>query len=110
MTGLGTSNAVIATSASVPPAVPAPSAGSEHAGSTLPLQVDGGAEAAAALVELSGVSPVTVENYEQSIPPNLATAAVLASQLAIRGGLSTAERSGVFALMNRSAVLALAGD
>jgi hypothetical protein len=104
MTGLETSNAAIATSASLSSAAP------EHAVATAKPPVDGGADAAAALVELSGVSPLTVENYEQSVPPNLATAAALASQLANRGGLSTAERSGVFALMNRSAVLALASD
>lgn len=72
------------------------------------LRSHGGAEGAAALVELTGVSPITVENYEQSVPPNLATAAALASQLATRGGLSTAEQSSVFTLMDRSAVLALA--
>jgi len=71
---------------------------------------EGITDGAAALVELSGVSPLTVETYEQSVPPNLATAAALTNELAARGGLSTAERSGVFALMDRSAVLALSHD
>ncbi len=112
MTELETSNPATATGALAPPAqpdhaaAPAATASGRVEAASAPGRV--GVEADAAFVELRGVSVLTVENYEQSVPPNLATAAALATQLASPGGLSTAERSNVFALMNRSAVLALA--
>ena len=63
--------------------------------------------AAAALVELSGASVVTVDNVQQSVPPTLAAASSLLSELADKGGLSPAEQGGVYALFDRWAVLAL---
>ncbi len=65
-------------------------------------------QAAAALVELSGASTITVETYEQSVPPTLATAAALVRELAGSSGLSTSAQSALFTLLDHDQVLALA--
>jgi hypothetical protein len=67
-------------------------------------------QAAAALVHLSGASSITVEQYEASIPPNLAAAASLVDQLATRATVSEAAVGSLYTLMDSSAALALARD
>jgi hypothetical protein len=64
-------------------------------------------QAAAALVHLSGASSVTVEQYEASIPPNLAAAASLVNQLALNTNVSEAAVGSLYTLMDSSATLAL---
>ncbi len=62
---------------------------------------------AAALVHLSGASSITLEQYEASIPPNLAAAASLVDELASNPNLSEAAYSSLFTLMDSNAALAL---
>jgi hypothetical protein len=66
--------------------------------------------AAAALVHISGASGITVEQYEASIPPNLAAAASLVSQLASGTDVSEAAVGSLYTLMDSSAALALTRD
>jgi hypothetical protein len=70
----------------------------------------GGEQAAAALVELSGASTITVDDYEQSVPPTLATAAALVSELSGSIGLSSSAQSALFTLLDHSSVFALANS
>ena len=63
--------------------------------------------AAATLVHLSGASTITVEQYESSIPPNLAAAASLVNQLAFNTNVSEAAYGSLYTLMDSSAALAL---
>jgi hypothetical protein len=67
-------------------------------------------QAAAALVHLSGASSVIVEQYEASIPPNLAAAASLVNQLALNTNVSEAAVGSLYTLMDSSAALALTRD
>ncbi|MGH2843891.1 MAG: hypothetical protein ACRDKL_09935 [Solirubrobacteraceae bacterium] len=67
-------------------------------------------EAAAALVDLSGASTITVEDYEASAPPNLAAASALLNELASNGGISLAARAGAYMLLDSAAALALTSD
>ncbi|MGH2860412.1 MAG: hypothetical protein ACRDLT_02780 [Solirubrobacteraceae bacterium] len=64
-------------------------------------------QAAAALVQISGASGITVEQYEASIPPNLAAAAALVDQLASGTNVSEAAMGSLYTLMDSSAALAL---
>ena len=64
-------------------------------------------QAAATLVHLSGASTITVEQYESSIPPNLAAAASLVNQLAFNTDVSEAAVGSLYTLMDSSAALAL---
>jgi hypothetical protein len=64
-------------------------------------------EEAAALVDLSGASSVTVDEYEVSIPPNLAAASALLDEVTSAGSVSTAAMGSLYTLMNSSATLAL---
>ena len=64
-------------------------------------------QAAAALVHISGASSVTVEQFEASIPPNLAAAASLVDQLATNANVSEAAYGSLYTLMDSSAALAL---
>lgn len=78
-----------------------------------PVQADGGrfgspaAEAAAALVHLSGASSITVEQFEASIPPNLAAASSLVAELTTSGGLSSAAIGSLYTLMDAGTTFAL---
>ncbi len=103
MDSLGTSSAALGAAATAAATEP------EHAAAPQ-LPTTGGADAAAALVELSGVSPLTVEDYEQSMPPTLAAAAALADEMASTSGLSSVEQSSVFTELDRGAVMALVND
>jgi hypothetical protein len=64
-------------------------------------------EEAAALVDLSGASSVTVDEYEVSIPPNLAAASALLDEVTSAGSVSPAAMGSLYTLMNSSAALAL---
>ena len=64
-------------------------------------------QAAATLVHLSGASTITVEQYDASIPPNLAAAASLVNQLAFNTNVSEAAVGSLYTLMDSSAALAL---
>lgn len=64
-------------------------------------------QAAATLVHLSGASSITVEQFEASIPPNLAAAASLVNQLALNTNVSEAAVGSLYTLMDSSAALAL---
>jgi hypothetical protein len=64
-------------------------------------------EAAAALVDLSGASSYTVDEYEVSVPPNLAAASALLDELTSANGVSTAAVGSLYRVMNSSATLAL---
>ena len=64
-------------------------------------------QAAATLVHLSGASTITVEQYDSSIPPNLAAAASLVNQLAFNSNVSEAAYGSLYTLMDSSAALAL---
>ena len=64
-------------------------------------------QAAAALVHIIGASSITVEQFEASIPPNLAAAASLVDQLAMGTDVSEAAVGSLYTLMDSSAALAL---
>jgi hypothetical protein len=68
------------------------------------------AETAAALVEISGASSLTVNNYLMSVPPNMATATALTNELTTSGNISYAAASSVYTLLDASATLALTSD
>lgn len=67
-------------------------------------------EAAAALVDLSGASPITVDDYEASAPPNLAAASALLDELTRDSAISLAAKTGVYQLLDSAATLALTGE
>jgi hypothetical protein len=67
-------------------------------------------EAAAALVDLSGASSYTVDEYEVSVPPNLAAASALLDELTSANSVSTAAVGSLYTLMNSSAALALTSN
>jgi hypothetical protein len=67
-------------------------------------------EAAAALVDLSGASSYTVDEYEVSVPPNLAAASALIDELTSANSVSTAAVGSLYTLMNSSAALALTSN
>jgi hypothetical protein len=64
-------------------------------------------EAAAALVDLSGGSSIMVDEYEVSVPPNLAAASALLDEVTSANSVSTAAIGSLYTLMNSSAALAL---
>jgi hypothetical protein len=64
-------------------------------------------ETAATLVELSGASSMTVNDYLISVPPNMAAATALMNELSTSGNLSYAAASSVYTLLDSSATLAL---
>ncbi|HEX3801797.1 MAG TPA: hypothetical protein VHV75_03055 [Solirubrobacteraceae bacterium] len=64
-------------------------------------------EAAAALIDLSGASTVTVDDFESSVPPNLAAASALLDALTAGGSVSAAAIGSLYTLMDSSAALAL---
>jgi hypothetical protein len=64
-------------------------------------------EAAAALIDLSGASTVTVDEFEYSVPPNLAAASALLDELTSGNSVSTAAMGSLYTLMDSSAALAL---
>jgi hypothetical protein len=64
-------------------------------------------EAAAALVDLSGASSYTVDEFEISVPPNLAAASSLLDEVTSAGSVSTAAMGSLYTLMSSSAALAL---
>ena len=64
-------------------------------------------QAAAALVHISGASSVTVDQFEASIPPNLAAAASLVDEVASNVNVSLAAAAGLYTLLDSSAALAL---
>jgi hypothetical protein len=67
-------------------------------------------EAAAALVDLSGASSITVSEFEVSVPPNLAAASALLDEVTASGNVSTAAINSLYTLMSPSAALALTSD
>ncbi len=67
-------------------------------------------QAAAALVDISGASKLTVDGFEASIPPNLATASRLVDELAAAGSVSTAAFGSLYTLMDSITTLTLTGD
>ncbi len=68
------------------------------------------AQAAAALVQLSGVSPVTVDDVEASVPPNLAAAASLVAQVAASTAAGRVAAGSLHTLLNPSVALALTSE
>jgi hypothetical protein len=64
-------------------------------------------EAAAALVDLSGASTVTVDEFESSVPPNLAAASALLDELTTGDSVSVAAMGSLYTLMDSGAALAL---
>lgn len=66
--------------------------------------------AAAALVQISGASTLTVEQFQAGVPPNLAAASELVDQLAESFGVSEAAVGSLYTLMDSSAALALTRD
>ncbi len=70
-------------------------------------EIDPDEEAAAALVDLSGASSVIVDEYEVSVPPNLAAASALLDEVTSANSVSTAAMGSLYTLMNSSAALAL---
>lgn len=64
-------------------------------------------EAAAALVDLSGAFPVTVDEFESSVPPNLAAASALLDELTTGDSVSAAAMGSLYTLMDSGAALAL---
>jgi hypothetical protein len=67
-------------------------------------------EAAAALVNLSGASTVTVDEFESSIPPNLAAASALLDELTTGDNVSVAAMGSLYTLMDSGAALALTSE
>jgi hypothetical protein len=68
------------------------------------------AKTAAALVELSGASSMTVGDYLVSVPPDMAAATTLMNELSASGAISYAAASSVYTLLDSSATLALTSD
>jgi hypothetical protein len=64
-------------------------------------------EAAAAVVDLSGASSIMVDEYEVSVPPNLAAASALLAEVTSNNNVSAAAMGSLYTLMNSSATLAL---
>jgi hypothetical protein len=64
-------------------------------------------EAAAAVVDLSGASSIMVDEYEVSVPPNLAAASALLDEVTSNNNVSAAAMGSLYTLMNSSATLAL---
>ncbi len=67
-------------------------------------------QAAAALIDISGASKLTVDDFEASIPPNLASASRLVDELAAAGSVSTAAFSSLYTLMDSVTTLMLTSD
>ncbi len=67
-------------------------------------------QAAAALVDISGASKLTLDGFEAGIPPNMAAASALVDELTVGGGVSTAAFGSLYTLMDSEAVLALTSD
>lgn len=64
-------------------------------------------EAAAALVDLGGASRVTVDNYESSVPPNLAAASALLSELTANSNADTGALSAAYMALSSDDALSL---
>jgi hypothetical protein len=64
-------------------------------------------EAAAALIDLSGGSNVTIDEFEASVPPNLAAASALLDELTTNGSVSEAAMGSLYTLLDSSAALSL---
>ena len=67
-------------------------------------------QAAAALVYISGASSITVEQFEASIPANLAAASALVDELSAATSVSAAEMGSLYTLLNPRKTLALTRD
>lgn len=68
------------------------------------------AQAAATVLDMSGASSVTVDDYELSVPPNLASASALVSQLTANADASTAAMAAAYQLLTADTTLALTSD
>jgi hypothetical protein len=64
-------------------------------------------EAAAALVDLGGASRVTVDDYEDSVPPNLAAASALLSELTANTNDDTGVLSAAYVALSSDDALSL---
>jgi len=68
------------------------------------------AQVAAALVDINGANPFTVENYQLSVPPNLATASALLSQLSSLVTGKTVAMNAAFQMLSADTALALTSE
>ena len=87
---------------------PAPELGTGNAGAV--PRGDPAELAAAALVQISGASTLTVDQFEAGVPPNLASASALVDQLSAGGGVSVAAMGSLYTLMDPGVALSLISD
>jgi hypothetical protein len=64
-------------------------------------------EAGAALVDLGGASGITVDEFEESVPPNLAAASALLSELTANSSDNIGMLSAAYAALSSDATLSL---
>ncbi len=64
-------------------------------------------EAGAALVDLGGASSITVDEFEESVPPNLAAASALLSELTANSSDNIGMLSAAYAALSSDAALSL---
>lgn len=64
-------------------------------------------EAAAALVDVGGASSITVDDYETSVPPNLAAASALLSELSANSNANSGVLSAAFVALSADDALSL---
>lgn len=68
------------------------------------------AQLAAALVDINGANSLTVANYQLSVPPNLATASALLTQLHALATTGTVAMTAAFQMLSADTALALTGE